>query len=76
MNVLEDIKQLLQNGEKTIQTKNFFFERHLCGVKKEQVKVDLRYTVRNNDSQDIVNFGICSACQTIFYHEAHSDQSL
>ena len=76
MNLLGDIKDVLVASRKSVKTNNFFFEKHMCESKNEKIKVELLYTIRNNDSHDITNFGICPECKTIFYHEASSDQSL
>ena len=76
MDLLSEVKQILTEGENFTKTNNFFFEKHMCVAKNELLKVELKHTVRDNNTDDITNFGICPACKTVFYHEASSETPL
>ncbi len=66
MDLLSIVKEL-ENSENFVETKNYYFENHLCG--NENKKVELEYTISNDKSDEIVRFGFCKDCNKCFYHK-------
>lgn len=73
--LIQEIKDLLNESEEMIAAKNFYYERHDCKVKNENVKVELDYAVKKEKEDKFVCFGLCPYCKTLFYHEDFSGSS-
>lgn len=51
-----------------VETKNFYYENHNCKTTGDNIKVNLEYTLSNDDTDKVIRFGICDNCKTCFYH--------
>ncbi len=69
MEFLKNISTLLSTADDFVSTKNYYYESHDCKINGTIVKVDLKYKIKDNNSDKIVLFGVCPHCKTLFYHE-------
>lgn len=66
MDLLSKIKEAAQASD-FVETKNYYFQTHLCN--NDEVKVMLDYTLSNDKDDSILRFGICPQCGKCFYHK-------
>lgn len=66
MDLLSKLKEVSQTSD-FAETKNYYFQTHLCN--NEEVKVMLDYTLSNDKDDSILRFGICPRCGKCFYHK-------
>lgn len=64
MELLDILKNSTITGYK--QTKNYYFENHICNGRSSKVNLD--YTLSYFKTDKILRFGICSKCRICFYH--------
>lgn len=66
MDLLSKIKEAAQASD-FVETKNYYFQTHLCN--NDEVKVMLDYTLSNDKDDSILRLGICPHCGKCFYHK-------
>lgn len=66
MDLLSKLKEISKVSDFE-ETKNYYFQTHLCNNK--EVKVMLDYTLSNDTDDNILRFGICPHCGKCFYHK-------
>lgn len=71
MDLLSKLKEVSASSEFT-ETKNYYFETHLCNG--NNVKVMLDYTLSNDRDDSILRFGICPECGRCFYHKDYESK--
>lgn len=73
--LLEDINEIFLGKERIEKVKNYNFERHDCEVKKENLKIDLEYSIKHINSDELIIFGVCPHCRTLFYNKDFVNKS-
>lgn len=66
---------MLVNSTEMVQTKNFFYDMHFCETKKEEMKINLDYTLKMNKTDEIINFGSCPYCNKVYFHKNFSSKN-
>ncbi len=74
MDLLQEIKDVFKNVEKFQESKNYYFEKHICEETGENKKVLLDFTLANETTDKILRFGYCEGCKTLFYHKDFSSK--
>lgn len=67
MELLNELKNI-SNSTDFIETKNFYYEYHTCSKSGEKEKIMLDFTLKNDTSDKILRFGMCSKCGLCCYH--------
>lgn len=75
MDLLENLKNMVQTATEYKQCKNFYFENHTCEKTNENVKVNLDFKLSSDLDDKIMKFGICKHCNTLFYHYDYEARS-
>ncbi len=65
--MLENLKSMFENAEEFVQSKNFYFENHICKKSGETKRVNLDLKLSKDNDDKIVKFGMCQECKTLFY---------
>lgn len=73
MDILEAVRDMLNEATAFEATKNFYFTKHQCGGK--DITVRLEYCILREQDEKTVHFGLCPECKTMFYHEDHEVKS-
>lgn len=71
MDLLSVLKEASASKE-FIESKNYYFQTHMCG--SEEVKVMLDYTLSSDISDKILRFGVCPCCGKCFYHRDYESK--
>ncbi len=71
MDLLSKLKEVA-NASEFIESKNYYFQTHLCG--NDNVKVMFDYTLSNDKDDRILRFGICPNCGRCFYHNDYESK--
>ncbi len=66
MKIFEDMVNIFDKDNDFIETKNSYFETHLCNG--TTVKVPMDYKVENENTGDEIVFGKCKQCNKVFYN--------
>lgn len=74
MDLLSILKEASDSKEFK-ESKNYYFEKHNCHKKGEEVKVMLDYTLSTDLSDEILRFGKCAHCGVCFYHKDYESKS-
>ncbi len=69
MDLIFKTKEIFDKNPKVVKVSNFYFERHFCEAKNEEVKIDLTYSILDKNTEEISIFGYCKDCNTIFYNK-------
>lgn len=75
MDLLEDLKKIVKSAEDFKETKNYYYESHVCKKTGETKKVYLDYTLSHETTDKILRFGQCSECNMFFYHKDFKSSS-
>ena len=70
------IMRVFQDVKKVEHTANYYFQTHSCDEYKEEVKIQLEYKIQHENMSNIILFGFCNRCGTLFYHEDFEDKTL
>lgn len=73
MDLIEVFKQL-GRCEEYEETKNYYFERHLCPKDGKEKKIMLNYTFSGDITDRIIRLGRCEKCGRVFYHKDFSNK--
>ncbi|MBQ7266673.1 MAG: hypothetical protein IJS61_11345 [Firmicutes bacterium] len=55
-----------------IETKNYYYEYHMCGNHNKKVMLD--YTLSYYVTDEIIKFGICDVCNKCFYKKDYKSK--
>jgi len=67
---IQDLKLILENTEKHVRSKNFYYDTHNC-KDIENKKVTMDYIIKKDGGDKIVRAGFCPECKTLIYHESY-----
>lgn len=73
MDLLSKLKEV-STAKEFVESKNYYFQNHLCLNSNEEVKVMLDYTLSNDRDDNILRFGICPSCGKCFYHKDYESK--
>ncbi|MDO5388688.1 MAG: hypothetical protein Q4F63_05580 [Clostridia bacterium] len=73
MDLLAKLKEAAASNE-FVESKNYYFQRHICDSSGEEVKVMLDYTLSSQTSDEILRFGLCPCCGKCFYHKDYESK--
>lgn len=76
MELLENLKDIFNTASSFEQTKNYYFENHICHKTGDNIKINLNYKISSDDNDKIMKFGICNDCKKVFYHYDFENNSL
>ncbi len=68
------IKEILEKAEKFEKSNNFYFQKHICN--DNEIKINFNYKIKNENTDEIVMFGYCDKCKTVFHNKDFSSDSL
>lgn len=69
MDLLNNVKSILNESSDFIESKNFYFEQHKCEKTGNTVNIKLNYKLSCDMTDDIILFGQCSECKVCYYHK-------
>ena len=69
--LLETVAALLMSAGGFVSSTNYYFARHFCAARQEEIKVQMDYSLQEETTDCLVRFGVCPYCKTVFYHEDH-----
>ncbi|MCD7905634.1 MAG: hypothetical protein LUC97_06975 [Clostridiales bacterium] len=67
MDLLEVLKET-GKSEDFEESKNYYFQRHICKADGKERKVNLDFCLENDITDKALRFGICPGCGKVFYH--------
>lgn len=73
-----DLLNELKSADKScdfIETKNYYYENHICAVSGNTEKVNLDFTLSCETTDRILRFAKCALCGKYFYHYDYSAKS-
>ena len=73
MDLLSVLKEASASKE-FVESKNYYFQTHLCSSENAEVKVMLDYTLSSDLSDKILRFGVCPHCGKCFYHRDYESK--
>ena len=73
MDLLSVLKEVSASKD-FVESKNYYFQKHLCNSENTEVKVMLDYTLSSDLSDKILRFGICPHCGKCFYHRDYESK--
>lgn len=76
MDLLEDIKNIVKNSTQFVECKNYYYENHECSKTNKNEKIELKYKISYDTSDNILKLGYCPHCKTCFYHKDFESYSL
>ncbi len=76
MDILKNFMSVLNSAQGFTATRNYYYENHDCHAQGKVVKVDLKYKIKDNNSDKVVLFGACPFCNTVFYHEDYENSRI
>lgn len=68
MDYLALLKGFGADVENYKETKNYYYENHICQATGDNKKVNLDYILSNELTDKVLRFGVCNSCKTCFYH--------
>ena len=68
MDLLYNLKDIMLNATNFYESKNYYFENHICEKTGNNIKINLDFKLSNENTDKIMKFGQCKECNTIFYH--------
>lgn len=68
MDLLNDYIALFKDATSFEKSTNFYFEKHLCDVQKEEIKVQFDYNLSKENCGDSIILGQCPHCKKVFYN--------
>jgi len=74
MDILK-LRDMLHEAETFCLSQNFYFQMHQCPARGENVKVMMDYKLKTEQNDQIVKFGFCPDCKTLFYRNDHESSS-
>lgn len=74
MNLLEELKLLAKSNE-FIESKNYYYDYHICPVSDNKEKISLDFTLANDLTDEILRFGSCKKCGICIYHKDYHNNS-
>lgn len=73
MDLLSKLKEV--SASKSFEeSKNYYFQTHLCEGNGQEVKVMLDFTLSYDKNDCILRFGICPCCGKCFYHKDYESK--
>lgn len=75
MNLLEQFKVIFSDGIAFENTKNFYFEHHICEKSGNNEKVDLKFKIAYDGTDKIIKLGMCEKCKKVFYNKNFESKS-
>lgn len=66
MQIFETMINIFDKKNDFVETKNSYFETHICNDKK--IKVQLDYEIVSESKGDTIVFGKCPECNKVFYN--------
>ena len=75
MELLEELKAV-GKGTEFAESKNYYYENHLCEEKGGNEKVNLDFCLSSEMTDRILKFGKCPHCGIYFYHYDYDSKSI
>lgn len=73
MDLIFKTKEIFDNNPNIVKVSNYYFERHFCETKKEEIKINLNYSILDKNTEEISVFGYCEHCNTVFYNKDYKN---
>lgn len=67
-NLLRELK-IIGKAKEFAETKNYYYDYHICPNTGENEKVMLDFTLKNDLTDEILRFGMCQKCGLCCYHK-------
>lgn len=74
MELLEKLKSIGSSSD-FIESKNYYYDYHICASTNQKEKIQLDYTLANDLTDEIIRFGSCDKCGTCIYHKDYNGKS-
>ena len=71
---LQRVRDMFVNAETFTQTKNYYFEKHVCG--EGETKTEMNTIITDDITHKTLRVGFCADCRTMFYTECKRERSL
>lgn len=75
-----DLLEILRNTGKECkdfkESKNYFYEYHICPQNGNNTKVEFIYILADEQKEERLRFGVCKACNTCYYHKYYKAGNL
>ncbi|MFV0519589.1 MAG: hypothetical protein ACK5LY_04865 [Lachnospirales bacterium] len=69
MDLIFKVNEIFEKKPKIVKVSNFYFEKHLCEVAKEEIKINLSQSILDTNTKELSIFGYCEHCNTLFYNK-------
>ncbi len=66
MKIFNEMIDIFEKNNEFIETKNSYFETHICNG--ESVKVPMDFKVENENTGDEIVFGKCKFCNKVYFN--------
>ncbi|MCD8089492.1 MAG: hypothetical protein LUD81_02530 [Clostridiales bacterium] len=73
MDLIEVLKEAGRSSDFE-ESKNYYFQRHICAADGAERKVNLDYTLEGDMTDKAVRFGICPECGKVFYNRHYREK--
>ena len=74
MELLDELKAI-SKAEDFLETKNYYYEYHLCKATGKKEKVQLDFILSNELTDKILKFGFCKECNLCIYHYDYNSKN-
>lgn len=75
MDLLKNMKSIVNNSQNFIESKNFYYENHKCEKTGNNKNIKLDYILSCETTDKILRFGMCDECKTCFYHNDYNSKT-
>lgn len=69
MKLIKEVNNIFREADNYVKVKSYNFVTHDCEVKKEKIKIVLKYNISIEGSETKEIFGYCEHCNTVFYNK-------
>ncbi len=74
-----DLLQVLKDAgrsEDFEESKNYYFQKHICAADGRERKVNLDFSLEDDISDKALRFGRCPQCGKVFYHRTYRESKI
>ncbi|MGN1319106.1 MAG: hypothetical protein ACI4VF_08815 [Lachnospirales bacterium] len=74
MELLDELRKIA-DCENFVESKNYYYDYHLCKLTGYKEKINLNFTLSNDMTDEILRFGSCKNCGLCIYHKDFQNNS-
>ena len=73
--LLQNTKQMLDEALDWVECKSYYYAVHQCPSQGEEMNIRMDLVLHIETDTQIVKFGLCPHCKTLYYRKDHDSRS-